>query len=451
MKNRRDFIKLSAAGLCGLGAMQNLSAAPAASKDNPRFIFLRKSNGTAPEWLTPPSLKNKAGGKNPMEVDLDKLELQSWMQPIAKYKKNLCILQNMSAKMCSMGHVTTQSPLAVCRASENPMSIRRASVDIELGRMFPSPFGHIEFTCAKNSKGIVRGMSSIGPQQPNFAFATPKTAFENLFVLASSNKQSQVKNIVNNKLHSFINSNIMPANPVLQSREEKAKLHNYSSSVDSLIERNKQLEAIKDKIKKYAPTLNDEIMKDNYNVVEQQNAFVDVILASLYAGLTNSVTFTLDNLQTKMTGIVEGEEINIHDVGHGKPVGSVPALEVRNRLRTHHMTVVNSLVEGLKSMPEGNGTMFDNTIIMYLPENGETHHSKGTHVPFLILTGDNVKLDTAGRFIQLPGYSKGDHKTLGNFYTTLLNAYGNPTKHYGDLDPGLAIDQKGPIQQLMKG
>ena len=63
MKNRRDFLKLSAAGLCSMSAMSNLMAAPQ-GKVSPRFIFLRKSNGTAPEWLIPPSLQGKVGGED---------------------------------------------------------------------------------------------------------------------------------------------------------------------------------------------------------------------------------------------------------------------------------------------------------------------------------------------------------------------------------------------------
>ena len=93
--------------------------------------------------------------------------------------------------------------------------------------------------------------------------------------------------------------------------------------------------------------------------------------------------------------------------------------------------------------------MFDNTLIMYLPENGETHHSKGTEVPFVILAGDKVKLNLGSKYIRLPGYNDEGHKTLGNWYTTILNAYGNPIKHYGDFDVGLTIDQAGPIKQLM--
>ncbi len=60
-----------------------------------------------------------------------------------------------------------------------------------------------------------------------------------------------------------------------------------------------------------------------------------------------------------------------------------------------------------------------------------------------------MKLNLGCRYIRLPGYNEKGHKTLGNWYTTILNAYGNPIKHYGDFDVALTIDQAGPIKQLM--
>jgi hypothetical protein len=58
-------------------------------------------------------------------------------------------------------------------------------------------------------------------------------------------------------------------------------------------------------------------------------------------------------------------------------------------------------------------------------------------------------LDIARRYIRLPGYGKEGHKTLGNWYTTLLNAYGNSIEHYGSPDVGLTIDQTGSIKQFL--
>ena len=113
------------------------------------------------------------------------------------------------------------------------------------------------------------------------------------------------------------------------------------------------------------------------------------------------------------------------------------------------MTLVDTLVSRLKMVPEGNGTMFDNTMIFYFPDGGETHHSHGWEYPFVILSGRNCKLDIAGRYIRLPYHNQEGHKTLGNFYTTLLNAYGNPVEHYGAHDLSLKIDQSGAIKDFL--
>ncbi|MDG2125762.1 MAG: hypothetical protein P8J87_18825, partial [Verrucomicrobiales bacterium] len=111
------------------------------------------------------------------------------------------------------------------------------------------------------------------------------------------------------------------------------------------------------------------------------------------------------------------------------------------------------IVTRLKSVPEAGGTMFDNTTVFYFPDGGETHHSHGTEFPFVVLAGKNSKLDIARRYIRLPKYATEGHKTLGNWYTTLLNAYGNPIDHYGDLDTALTtqkIPQTGPIPEFFR-
>ena len=255
---------------------------------------------------------------------------------------------------------------------------------------------------------------------------------------------------MDSNLYAFMHDNLEGMKKSATHRDGFKKIESYERSVDAVIERERKLAAMSDVIQKFAPKLSDEVMADSYNTVEQHMAFADLALASMYAGLTNSATITLDILSTPVSGVIN-ETIGLHHVGHNKSLGGESAAKVRERLRTHHMSVVDRLVAGLKSMPEGNGTMFDNTIIMYLPENGEKHHSHGTAVPFVILSGDKVNLNIGGgRYIRLPEYENQGHKTLGNFYTTILNAYGNSIKHYGDKDVGLKINQEGNIKQLMK-
>ena len=142
----------------------------------------------------------------------------------------------------------------------------------------------------------------------------------------------------------------------------------------------------------------------------------------------------------------------IHPLGHDEAFGGVPAWMTREQIRISHVNQIKKIVEELKKTPEGNGSMFDNTMILYFPDSGETHHSHGTEFPFIVMAGANAKLKLGRRYIRLPFHGTEGHKTLSNWYTTLLNAYGNPIKHYGDLDLEMSrkkLDQTGAIKQFL--
>ena len=244
-QSRRNFLRTGGAGLASLAGISSLpmfgaashvaAATPSAGPGVPRFIFLRKSNGTFPSELVPPTLseaeKAKEAKKEALDIDLDRHELPEWMEPIAAHKNNLTLLQGLSAKMCTMGHSTYQSPLAVSRTAERVATITRATVDVELGRMFTSPFEHIELTCARNAKGVVRGMSSIGPKQPNYAFASPSAAYSNLFAEGLEKNNSQK---AEDSLNEFLRTNAARHDNRTLDQIEAQKIGLYVNSVKDL-------------------------------------------------------------------------------------------------------------------------------------------------------------------------------------------------------------------------
>ena len=252
----------------------------------------------------------------------------------------------------------------------------------------------------------------------------------------------------------------------LQSREglkisgikghEKKRQELQVHSIESIRERNRKLIDISETLVEHLPEIAP-IHADggkNASTPEKQAAMTDVLVAALKAGLTNVVTYTIDDLGTPITGLPgnETDRVGIHPLGHDEAFGGVPAWKTREQIRIAHVKQIKTIIERLKQVPEGKGNMFDNTMIMYFPENGETHHGVGKESPFLIMSGSNCNLDIAGRYIRLPYLGNKGHKTLGNWYTTLLNAHGNPIEHYGDLDPEMSrkkLPQTGSIAQLM--
>jgi len=476
MPTRRELMK---AGLYALGAAGGSTLLPrhllaeggasslSSTRAPTRFIFIHKGNGMLPNTLVPPSfdaeLQKKEKVGDGFSVDLDGHTLPQWMSPLAGHAQNMTILQGLSGKMCTTGHHTWCSSLGAYKANDRLSSIKWATVDFELAKLFPSPFEHIELACFPNGggnsrgniNGIEKGFSARGPQQPNYAFGSPKVAMQELFKSVSEDEAAQVLYQLDRQLLQFVAGNESATASGLHGVEQ-AKVGNYAESLQSIRERNHKVEAMADQIRKAMPDLDKNYYADDIATTDRQRGFVEILLSTLTSGMTNVVAFTADELGTTYTGLekIENENVNLHDVGHGKPVASFSALDVREKVRHQHASLIDTIVSRLKATPEvtGQGSMFDNTMLFYFPDNGETHHSRGTEWPFIVMAGDNTRMNLGRRYIRLPKYGDQGHKTLGNWWTTLLNAYGNPIEHYGALDTGLnkfGIDQQGAIKQFL--
>jgi hypothetical protein len=463
MKTRRDFLKSTAVGVGALSLTPCLKAFGAAAPANgfpKRFVFIRKSNGEHPQDLALPSFSGaeKASDekKQALELDLDKHELPAWMSSLSKHKENLSILQGLSSKMSENGHYSYSSVMGAYKSNRNSLSgIKRATIDFELAKLFPSPFGHIELSLtgdySKFRQGIVGGYSASGPHQRNYCYADPLTAFNELFRTVINPNAVDTDNC----MLKFLEGEESFKAGILKGYE-KLKLSNHIHSIEEIKARNLKLSKMSGSIAKHLPKLAPVHTNSEASATtpEKQAAMTEILLAALITGLTNVVTYTIDELSTPIFGLPgnEGDRISLHSVGHNSGYSGVTSEKIREKVRTGHMEQIATIVEGLKAQPEGKGTMFDNTMIMYFPEGGESHHGHGFEAPYIIMAGNNCKLDMAGRYIRLPYHGTEGHKTIGNWYTTLLNAHGNPIKHYGDLDiemSRLKLHQLGAIKQFI--
>lgn len=459
MTSRRDFLRTSALGGGALAlapSFHQMFAAQGSIGVPKRFIFIRKSSGIRPLEMALRNFSDKDKAldekKEALEVDLDQHELPKWLRGLDDHKENMTILQGLSAKMSENVHYSFSSVMGCFKSNRNTLSaIKRATIDFELAKLFPSPFGHVELSFAAGRTGIVSGYSAPAPQTRNYCYADPDTARSDLF---KSVLNPEAVNSDNDML-SFLQSKEGQKISGIKGHEMKRQ-EDHLESIDSIRERNKKLISISGSLAKHLPELAP-VHADggaNASTPEKQAAMTHVLISALKAGLTNVVTYTIDDLGTPITGLPgnETDRVGIHPLGHDEAFGGVPAWKTREQIRISHINQIKTIVEELKKTPEGKGTMFDNTMIMYFPENGETHHGIGLESPFLIMAGNNCNLDLGGRYVRLPVLGVEGHKTLGNWYTTLLNAHGNPMEHYGDLDLEMArkkLDQTGAIKQLM--
>ena len=461
MTTRRTFLKSSVLGSGALAlssSFDHLIGAPKLDPRPHRFIFIRKSNGNLPQMFSLPSFseqeKKKHKDNESFEVDLDKHELPTWLRALEGHKANLTMLHGLSMKISGGGHYSFTGCMGAYKAGRNVTSlIKRATIDFELAKLFPSPFGHVELSLASGRgtvgfrTGIVPGFSAPAPKQRNYCYADPQTAYDELFKSVTSASTVDSENSMLDHLRDQERGNLDGLDGA-----ERLKISNHVDSIQSIRERNNKVAELAGVISKNLPTIDKVHAKGgpNATLIEKQEAFTEVLISALVSGLTNVVTYTIDDLGTPISTLPGNKaKTSIHAVGHQSPSGHHP---VRELVLNSHMAQVSRIVEKLKSVPEGTGTMFDNTSIIYMPETGNTHHGDGTEAPMVILTGANSKLDLAGRFIRLPYHAREGHKTLGNWYTTLLNAYGNPVEHYGDLDQEMVrkkMPQTGPIERFI--
>lgn len=458
MTSRRRFLETSAlrAGALALTpSFSHLLGADRRAEFPHRFIFIRKSNGNLPQTFSLPTFSEQQNSreqkKEAFEADLHRHELPDWLRVLDAHKENMAILNGISMCVSGGGHYSFSGCMGAYKAGRNVVSgIKRTTVDFELARLFPSPFDHVELSLASGSgtvsfrTGIVSGFSAPAKHQRNFCYADPQTAYDELFKSVTNSSAVDSENTLLNHLHEREGRRLTGL-----SGQERTKIGNHVDSIDAIRQRNRKVAALSSVISENLPTL-DPIHANggpDATLVEKQNAFTEVLLAALITGLTNVVTYTIDDLGTPITTLPGNKgRVDLHRLGHSRDI------ELRNIVKASHMAQVARMVTKLKSVPEGNGTMFDNTTIIYFPETGAGHHGPDTEAPMVVMTGRNSKLDIAGRFIRLPFHATAGHKTLSNWYTTLLNAYGNPIAHYGDLDLEMSrkkMPQAGAIQRFV--
>ncbi|MBI1371768.1 MAG: DUF1552 domain-containing protein [Phycisphaera sp.] len=460
MNSRRSFLKASmlGAGVCAFGPSFDALGAGAGGNSFPkRFVFMRVGNGVWPEKLSLPTfsddLKEKDANKQALEVDLGKHELPDYLTCLNDHKEHMAILQGMSSRMSPNGHHSYQGVMGLFKTNEGAVStLKRASIDYELAKLFPSPLGHVELSFASERKGIVDGWSVPAPYQKNFCYADPITAYNNLFQCVLDPESLKLD------IEMFDHIRKTEIREVASVRgADKLAQENHVRTLDSIRKRNDELLKMSGKIASLMP---DREMvyangHDGAFSVDRQRAMAEILASILVTGLTNVVTYTIDNLDFHQTGLpgLEQSRIHNHTIGHGESVQGVDAGEIRKRVRVHHFNLMKTIVDRLKAHPEGSGTMFDNTMVMYFPEGGEKHHGNGIESPWVVMAGKNCNLDIVGRYVRFPALGTEGHQTLGNWYTSLLNAHGNPIKHYGDLDPTMTrmkLPQEGAIKRFLR-
>ena len=444
------------AGGCLLAPLVARLEAEAAGVDpaQPRFVFLVEGNGLWPQHVQPigiprqeERLENTQKTLNAVteleDISLSKAdaELPPSLEPLARHRKRLTIVQGLSGRICGGGHSNEYGGLGCYPRTGGP---RAATIDAALSKSVPAIFQHVALGISRDMRSdIIYDCSSAGPNQKVPIYTNPALAYDVLFSkVLRGNPQDEAlaqRHLLDAVVEDTKRLERHFAGP------EREKLQQYWQAFESISQRQSRLGDVDPR--RIKP------MSDKYKSdveTDRLDAHFELAALALATGMTNVVTLASGvgsrNFEITFKGL--GINANKHHIGHFQVDG---ANEMAIKIRQFHMELVARLMDQLAALPEGSGTMLDNTVIVYLSENAEGHHSTCYEWPVVMLGNLGGRLNAGDRYLCFPKYGHRSHRTMANLYNTFLHAVGDRRKRFGMRDVVLdtAIDQDGPLPEFL--
>jgi len=157
---------------------------------------------------------------------------------------------------------------------------------------------------------------------------------------------------------------------------------------------------------------------------DQVKLFFDLIALAYRADLTRVVSYMMASEGTARTYNHIGIPEAFHPISHhaNNPV----LIEKLARIQTWHMDRFAEFLGKLAAVPDGEGTLFDNSMFLYGSNMSNSDKHNGNPLPTILVGGGAGKL-TGGRHLELPGTTP-----LANVHLTILNKIGVEQKTFGD-------------------
>jgi hypothetical protein len=436
-----------------------------------RFVFVVKSSGIDKHNLIPEGLDNhflqskgnigddapKPGGA--IQASLKDRKLPDKLSPLEPFKDRLTILQSLSGETFRGNHTTGYGMLS-CHNSEK-VAIA-PSIDCILGQQLSS--GPYPMYGLATSERILEGGAwkpADGYCYPNvsahkkgmpIAFqGSPLKAHADLFgVGIASPRELEKKLALNGSMMDFLKDDSKLIERQLNG-DDKERFALYTESFDVI--RNIELKKARfaAEAKKHAPTLTD--FYKSQVPSERIASHFEIGAAALITGMTNVVSLHLDSLAVIYKEL--GIEKYVHALGHNDPGLSGNGWDgarCRMEVEKSHFKHIAKMAKTLDAIPEGNGNMLDNTLIVYLSCSGGAHHDGQKDWP-IVLVGGMAKKLKMGQYLEFSGYKEEGHRTIANLYLTFMHAAGiNAPETFGQLDGSLRyLNLTGPLEELMAG
>lgn len=437
MINRRDMLQGMAAtfgATCSLPLLSSQASAATQSNSPKRIVFFLQNQGFDPATCVPEGVKES--------TSLADLTLPEPISALEPHKDKITIINGLHGRHTSPSHSAYFGALGGFRGGIG-IPPGGATIDHVLSQLLPQtilPHLCIGMDALENmiSRPTLATLSATGPGKPIFMHSNPKNLYQMLFGGIASgevNQQYKARSKVFSRIEQFAVQGKQGL-PV-QSRER------YGTYVDGLQDANRlreQLDGVSGHLKKFAPEYDDKYVNPKFET-DWHDALLDIGIATLQSGLTN--VLTIGSGRGEIFGSWKG--LGVVEAGHNLGHMDQPDNPIWIKIRQYNCEMLVKLMKSLESIPEGNGTMMDNTLIVYTSNNADKQHTAGATWPFILLGNCGGRMKT-GQLLQLDG-----KRPVNALYTTLLRAVGEPVDSF-NMDKNMASKHDvttGPIEELL--
>lgn len=467
MITRRNLLRLlgTAAGAALLGPfLSRLGRAD--TPTFPRFVFFVEGNGFEPVSVLSPSTRAALDASMAMPVGTDRywprryqhtspivtmgdLDGAIALADLGSLASKTAVLLGLSSKITGGGHTAYHGVLSSTRTSGTRPS--GATIDAHLSQLpmlTGTAFDALRLGYASSfhypGMNLDFGTCALGPGVAVPLVRDPGQAFELLFG-AVTDRPSFDRG---GRILDFARDDVQRALATFPSSSpERSRLEAYLASIESNRQSRSRLEAAVAHVGALPSRPGARTAEDIYTVLTAQAGHIGI---ALQAGMTN----------VAVLGIGTGYDFDTfygsdhrprHDTCHQSETSPMLADYLHMQTR-HQMSVMFDLARQLDAVPERGATLLDHTVLVYIGDNGETHHATGEEFPVVVVGGDALGLRTGGRTIVYPGldqFGRG-HRQVSNLWNTLghlacedLNAFG------GERLGGGTRSAEGPLSELL--
>lgn len=396
--------------------------ARAAAKPPPRrFVTFFQPNGVYP----------KAWNVSGLGQDFS---LSPILEPLAEFKKDLVVLSGIDS--IGKGHVKLTGAFLTGTAIEN--GVNGVSVDQVIARQIGrgTRFASIELGTEPPRQGmagddpiaLANTVSWSSPTQRISPEISPRAAFDRLFRDPSS---PEAKRAAENR-RSVVDLVLEDARRLQKaaSGRDRQKIDEYLEglrSVEQQIER-----TLNPPAPEWTPLKSPDLTRPPAGIPmgkdQHMKLMLDLLVLALQTDTTRVATFmSAHGFSRQNFTFLDGVKNDHHGMSHHKNQDAL-VLEYTTVSRWY-AGQVRYLVEKMKAVDEGNGTLLDNSLVLYGSEMKDGNGHIKEDLPLVLLGGAQGRLRTSRHIAFAPGTPLADlHLTLARQFGLEMESF-NDTGH----------------------